>query len=170
MTPKQAAPFLITLPALAAAAPPIIVGGLIGGAILLLLKALLSDSKQTQPEAAAVEASTEARKPAETAVFRQIPAAIPAVKASAVLPASAPRAVIPPPAVQLAPTASVPAPAPQKIVVLRPPPPPIKNKFITREDMAATFHHGARSLNRTNAVAALKTLGFGKTAAYSVVP
>jgi len=169
MNPKQAAPFLLTLPALAAAAPPIIVGGLIGGAILLLLKALLSEDKQKQPEAAAVEASMEARKPAETAVFRQIPAAISAAKASAVPPASAPRAVIPPPAVQSVPRASAPVPAPQKIIVQHSPLPPIKNKFITREDMATAFHHGARTLTRTNAVAALKTLGFGKTAAYAAL-
>jgi len=35
--------------------------------------------------------------------------------------------------------------------------------------MATAFHHGARKLTRTNAVAALKTLGFGKTAAYAAL-
>jgi hypothetical protein len=48
-------------------------------------------------------------------------------------------------------------------------PPPIKKKFVTREDLATVFHHGARALNRTAAVAALKSLGFGKTAAYSAL-
>jgi hypothetical protein len=166
MNPKQAAPLIAALPALVVIAPPIIIGGLIGCGILLLLKALSDEEKQ--PEAASVEASTEARKPAETIVFRQIPAEIPAAKQAPDLLASAPRAVISPPTIQLAPRASVLAPVSQKIV-LPIPPPPIKNKFITREDMAAAFHHGARTLTRTNAVAALKTLGFGKTAAYAAL-
>jgi len=55
-----------------------------------------------------------------------------------------------------------PAPAPQI-------PPPIKKKFVTREDMANIFQRGARALTRTAAVAALKMLGFGKTAAYDAL-
>jgi hypothetical protein len=142
MNPKQNASLLLTLPALAVAAPPIIVGGLIGGAILLLLKALLSEDKQKQPEAASVEVNTESRKPVETAVFRQFPAEIPAVKESVVLLASAPRAGVPP---------------------------QVKRKFVTREDLAAVFQRGTRSLTRTAAVVALKKFGFGKTAAYAAL-
>jgi len=35
--------------------------------------------------------------------------------------------------------------------------------------MAMVFHRGARSLTRKAAVAALKSLGFGKTAAYEAL-
>jgi hypothetical protein len=35
--------------------------------------------------------------------------------------------------------------------------------------MAAIFQHGSRKLNLTSAVAALKNLGFGKTAAYAAL-
>lgn len=46
---------------------------------------------------------------------------------------------------------------------------PAQKKFITREDMATVFHHGGRALTRKAAVAALKTLGFGKSAAYEAL-
>jgi hypothetical protein len=49
------------------------------------------------------------------------------------------------------------------------PPTPIKKPGITREDTATAFHHGTRALTRTAAVAALKSLGFGQTAAYAVL-
>jgi DNA-binding SARP family transcriptional activator len=49
------------------------------------------------------------------------------------------------------------------------PPTPIKKPGITREDVATAFHHGARALTRTAAVAALKKLGFGKSAAYDAL-
>jgi hypothetical protein len=167
MNPKQVAPFVLTLPAVAAAAPTIIIGGAIGLAIALVLKALLSEDKQKQPEIASVQASTDARKPAETTVFRQIPTEIPAK------PAPVPRAVAPLPAVQLVPKAPAPVPAPVVLPVLNSavqiPTPPIKKKFVTREDLANVFHRGTRSLTRTAAVAALKKLGFGKTAAYAAL-
>jgi hypothetical protein len=172
MNPKQTAPLLLTLPALAAAAPTIIIGGAIGLAIALVLKALLSDDKQKQPETASVQANPEARKPAETTVFRQISAEIPAKPAPVQL-ASVPRAVAPLRAVQLVPRASVPAPATAIVPVIKTtvqaPLPPVKKKFVTREDLATVFQHGARSLTRTAAVAALKRLGFGKTAAYAAL-
>ncbi len=44
-----------------------------------------------------------------------------------------------------------------------------QNKSITREDMAKIFDSGTRSLTRKSAVAALKALGFGKTAAYEAL-
>jgi hypothetical protein len=53
--------------------------------------------------------------------------------------------------------------------VVQTPPPPIKKKFVRREDLAAVFQRGARALTRTAAVAALKNLGFGKTAAYDAL-
>lgn len=170
MNPKQAAPFVLTLPALAVAAPPLIIGGAIGLAIVLLLKRLLADGKQKQPEIASAQASTEARKPAETAVFRQIPAEIPAAKQAPAALASVPRAVAPLPAVQPVPKATVPvAVVPVIKTTVQAPPPPVKKKFVTREDLATVFQSGARSLTRTAAVAALKKLGFGKTAAYAAL-
>lgn len=56
-----------------------------------------------------------------------------------------------------------------KTVVEAIPPAPIQKKFVTREDVANVFHHGARPLSRTEAVKALKKLGFGKTAAYDAL-
>jgi hypothetical protein len=46
---------------------------------------------------------------------------------------------------------------------------PARKKFITREDMATIFHDGARTLTRKAAVADLKALGFGKSAAYEAL-
>jgi hypothetical protein len=46
---------------------------------------------------------------------------------------------------------------------------PAPKKFITRENMATIFHDGARALTRKAAVAALKVLGFGKSAAYEAL-
>lgn len=40
---------------------------------------------------------------------------------------------------------------------------------VTREDLSAIFNTGSRTLSRTAAVAALKSLGFGKTAAYKAL-
>jgi hypothetical protein len=170
MNPKQAAPLLAALPALAVIAPPIIIGGLIGCGILLLLKALSDEEKQ--PEAASVEASTEARKPAETAAFRQIPAEIPA-KSAPVPAASIPRPAVRPSIVPPMRPASVPAPAPAiprpAIVPQVQIAPPIPKRTVSRKDMADIFQQGGRMLTRTKAVAALKQLGFGKTAAYSAL-
>jgi hypothetical protein len=44
-----------------------------------------------------------------------------------------------------------------------------KRKRITRENMATIFRRGSRKLNLTTAVAELKGLGFGKTAAYEAL-
>ncbi len=95
------------------------------------------------------------RKEAETFVFRPIPAEIPVKPAAAPVPA-------------IIPLFSMPAQAPQKIAPLISLP-PIKKKFVTREDLATVFQRGARALSRQNAVAALKNLCFGKTAAYDAL-
>jgi hypothetical protein len=50
-----------------------------------------------------------------------------------------------------------------------PPPPPIKRRQVTREDMATIFNCGAHALTRTAAVTALKNLGFGHTTAYQAL-
>jgi hypothetical protein len=62
-------------------------------------------------------------------------------------------------------------PAPAQVIksVVQTPPPPIKKKFVRREDLAAVFQRGARALTRTAAVAALKKIGFGKSAAYEAL-
>jgi len=44
-----------------------------------------------------------------------------------------------------------------------------KRKRITRENMATVFRHGSRTLTLTTAVAELKRLGFGKSAAYEAL-
>ena len=171
MNTKPTAPLLVALAPLAAIAPQIIIGGLIGGAIYLVLDSLFPVKKKP-PEAVPVEASTEARKPAETVVFRQIPAEIP-VKPAAVPVASAPHVIVPPRAVPSVPKVSAPVSMPAAVaipkIVTQALPSPTKKKFVTREDLAAVFQRGARALTRTAAVAALKKLGFGKTAAYAAL-
>ena len=174
MNAKQTAPLIVTLPAIAAAAPPLIIGGAIGLGIVLVVKWLLSDDdKEKKLETAPANTETEfRRKEAETAAFRHIPAEI-LVKPAAVPVYSARAPVIAPPSppVPPAPKISTPAPAPAPVIksVVQTPPPPIKKKFVTREDLATVFQRGARALTRTAAVAALKNLGFGKTAAYDAL-
>ena len=67
----------------------------------------------------------------------------------------------------------IPVPPPSSIPTLKIAPqtplPPIKRKFVTREDLATIFQRGARDLTRTAAFAALKKIGFGKTAAYAAL-
>jgi hypothetical protein len=197
MNAKQTAPLIVTLPALAelaAAAPPLIIVGAIGVGGYFLLKWLCSDDTEKKPEIVPVDTEAEfRRKEAETTVFRQIPADIPAKSAAAperqalvvpsfsggkpnVTPAlsvSVP-APVPVNSVPATPKTTAPPPPPSVIPAMKiapqaPPPPPIKKKFITREDLAVVFHRGARALSRQDAVAALKKLGFGKTAAYAAL-
>ena len=65
---------------------------------------------------------------------------------------------------QAAPEAPLPAPEvplpPAEPLPLRP------ARRVKREDLAEALEYGARSMARTQAVAALQALGFGKTAAY----
>jgi hypothetical protein len=128
---------------------------LIIGVVFLVVKWIFPAKKvtETKPETMPASSETESRrKEAETSLktpsFRPIPAEIPVKPAAAPVPAAI---------------------ATKKIVTQAPPPPPIKKKFVTREDMAKIFHRGARSLTRPAAVAALKKIGFGKTAAYAAL-
>ena len=126
----------------------------------------MTRKRSRKPAPANTEAENrrkEAETPPKTPAFRPIPAEIPAKPA--IVPIHSAPAPVFPPAVAPVPKVSAPVPAPQKIAA-QIPPPPVKKKFVTREDLATVFHQGARGLTRTAAVAALKRLGFGKTAAY----
>jgi hypothetical protein len=90
---------------------------------------------------------------------------IPAISTT---PAEIPPAVNSPVSVPPLPKISASAPAPQNAVA-QTTPPPIKKKFITREVMETIFQRGARGLTRIAAVAALRKLGFGKSAAYDAL-
>jgi len=164
--------------------------GCSGLAALLVLNWLFSDDdKEKQPESVPPDKAEIPRKTAETPVFRQIPAEIPAMPAAVPRP-PVPRVVVLPPAVPAAPKkpAPVPAPAAVKPVPVRPSPvnsapvqpaapvakpaSPVspqlaRKRIISRADMATIFDAGKRCQSRLSAVAALKRLGFGKTAAYS---
>jgi hypothetical protein len=134
-------------------------------------KLFFDEDTEKKPETAPTNTETEShRKEAETThkipAFHSIPAEIP-VKFAVVPIPSAPKPFIPPLSVAPAPVPA--AIAIPKIVAQAPPLPPIKKKFVTREDIATVFYHGARPLTRPAAVAALKSLGFGKTAAYDAL-
>ena len=161
MNTKQVAPIVASIsPAISVMPPLLIVGGLVALAIWLLS----DDDKKNKPDIAPVNSETEnSRKVAETTAFRQIPAEI-SVKSVAVPVSSAPKTFIPPLSVPPVPVVvAIPKIAAQA------PPPPIKKKFVTREAMATAFQRGARALSRQDAVAALKNLGFRKTAAYAAL-
>jgi hypothetical protein len=174
MNAKQTAPLLVTLAPLASAIAPVIPVLLIGGAAIFVLNLLFpDDDKEKEPEAVLVNKAESPRNVPETAVFRQIPAEIP-VKPAAVPRPAAPRIIVLPPAVPSVPKITAPAAVPAAVIVptiakQAPPPSPIKKKVVTRQDMATVFQRGAHTLTRTAAVAALKGLGFGKTAAYAAL-
>jgi hypothetical protein len=172
MNAKQTVPLIATL-------APLALPVAIGCGIFLVLKCLFPDEdKENKPTTPPADAEAERRrKEAETAAFRSIPAEIPAKPAivpihSAPVPVFPPAvapvpAVIPPFSVPPVPKVSAPVSTSQKIAAQIPP--PIKKKFVTREDVATVFQRGARALTRPAAVAALKKLGFGQTAAYAAL-
>jgi len=179
MNPKKAAPLIVTLPALVeivAAAPPLIIGGAIVVGSIYFLKWLLSDDEK-KPESVPTSAPSAPERPALrplisagnsaqnrispshsggiSNVTQHTPAAPPVM-------ASTPSG----PSVSVSIPSAIPA---MKIAPQVPLPQPSKRKFVTREDVADAFQHGARAQTRTAAVAALKRLGFGKTAAYDAL-
>lgn len=174
MNPKQTVPLAVTLAPLIAAAP----GLLILGGIFALAAWAFSGDKEKQLEAApAAPPAENTQKPAETPVFRDITA-----KPVEFFPVpSAPRVSTTPVTVWPVSTPPVPrsvaSPAvlrPVPIVPIAkatPPatPQPAGKKIVTRTNLVTIFDNGARSLTRTAAVAELKRLGFGKTAAYSAL-
>jgi hypothetical protein len=162
---------------------PVPVLMIIGLGFALVNWLLSDDDTEKKPENPPANTETENRRkeaetPPKTPAFRPIPAEIPAKPAIVPIhsapapvfpPAVAPvSAIIPPFSVSPVPKVSAPVPAPHKIAA-QIPPPPIKKKFVTRADLATVFHRGARGQTRTAAVAALKHLGFGKTAAYAAL-
>jgi hypothetical protein len=159
MNPKQTIPLAVTLAPVIAAAPAIIIGGAIGLAAVWLLKNLLDAGTEAQPatENANTEAGTNPapQLPESPVIFTNPPK--PAVRAE--LPRAVPVVVPARPVPVVSP--SVPSVAPAV--------PPISKKPVARDDLAKTFNHGALALTRKQAVAALKRLGFGKTAAYSAL-
>ncbi len=150
---------------------PVPVLMIIGLGFALVNWLLSDDDTEKKPETTPANTETENRRkeaetPPKTPAFRSIPAEIPAKPA--IVPIHSAPAPVFPPAVAPVPKVSAPVPAPQKIAA-QIPPPPVKKKFVTREDLATVFHQGARGLTRTAAVAALKRLGFGKSAAYDAL-
>jgi|HubBroStandDraft_1064217.scaffolds.fasta_scaffold127421_2 hypothetical protein len=151
MNAKQTAPIIATLaPVIAAVGPPVLV---IGG-IFLFVRLLLGDDEK------------ESGKPSGK------PAPKPPPLTNHLYPGgnSAQNPCIPANSMPTVPEKDVPLPSvnPALKAVLKTPLPSQK-KVITREDMATVFHRGASALPRPAAVAALKALGFGKSAAYDAL-
>ncbi len=168
MNNKQLIPLLVKL-------------GIAGGIVWVFASLFSGNEAEKKSEATDADAENrrkEAETPPKSPAFRPSPAEIPAKPAIVPIhsapapvfpPAVAPvPAVIPPFSVPPVPKVSAPVSAPRKILA-QIPPPPIKKKFVTREDLATVFDHGTRALTRTAAVAALKSLGFGKSAAYDAL-
>jgi type IV secretory pathway VirB10-like protein len=149
MNPKQTVPLIATGASLAAVAPALLFFAGVG----LTLFWLLSDSKGKKLDTPTDAEKGNAAKPA----------------LAAPLPTFTP-APIPPPAPKPAP-APLPTPAamPPAAPVAPPSVAPRSRRNVTREDLATIFNNGTRGLTRTAAVAALKALGFGKTAAYKAL-
>jgi hypothetical protein len=168
MNTKQIAPIIAKLaPAIAAAGPPAII---IGGIAFFIW--LLSDDDTEKPD-------NTPEKAAPLCPPLPVPrnsggnsGQNPCVPSN-----SAEKIIVPPPRPSV-PTNSVPT-VPKNTVL--PPsvipalktapeiPLPVRKKFITLENMATVFHRGANALTRKAAVAALRKLGFGKTAAYDAL-
>jgi hypothetical protein len=180
MNAKNAAPLIVTLPAIAAAAPPLIIGGAIFVGFAYFCEWLMSDDeKEKKPESIPLSApSAPVRPPSVSAAPSRPALVIPSVSGGN----SAQNHSIPadsggisnvtrntPPHTTTAPLVMPSAIPAMKIVQQIPLPSPIKKKFVTREDVATVFQRGARPLTRTAAVAELKNLGFGKTAAYAAI-
>jgi hypothetical protein len=158
MNPKQ------TIPPIAKAVPALLAGFV----IFLALKELFSAKKdtETKPETfpANVEAENRRNEAESVPPIHTIPAEIPPKPVIISVP-SVPKPFISPVSASLVDKISVSVPDPQKIAA-QIPLLPLKRKSIMRKDMETAFQHGARGMTRTEAVAALKKLGFGKSAAY----
>jgi hypothetical protein len=168
--------------AIALLAAPLVIVAL----IYLTLKEILGDKKtEKQQEAASMKTETEfKRKEAKTPAFRPLSAKS-AVKSkpysvpvpTSILPETVPSALktfeLMIPRAMVPPVSTTPVVKPLTPVI---PPtkttatiPSMNRRFITREHLAVIFKNGACLLDRKTAVAALQSLGFGKTAAYAAL-
>jgi hypothetical protein len=175
-----------TIPVIAKIAPPL----LIGVAVFLALKEIFSgEDTEKKSETTPTKSQTEnLRKEAEIPIFRVIPAEIPVKPVTVPVPSARVPVVVPPSPVPSAlkitsifsqvsavPATKTPAPVPIPVIVpivktiVQTIPLSVTKKFVTRADLATVFHYGKQPLTRTAAVAALKSLGFGKTAAYAAL-
>ena len=171
MNQKQTVPLAVALAPAIAAAPAVIIGGVISVGIVWLIKGAFDADKSPPTETDPTKAKETSRKMAELTwkeaekpAFRKIPA----IPLASVPVPSAPRVPIQP--VSVRPATTVAATVQSVAKAIQPPPvvlPPAVKKTITRPDMRTIFNAGKRSLSRLEAVAALKRLGFGKTAAYT---
>jgi zona occludens toxin (predicted ATPase) len=126
---------------------------LIGGLIFLVVKSLVSaKATEKKPEIDPTDARTENHNKPAVIPLVSIPFSVPLV---AEIPQPAPVSVVVPFTKDVT---QIPSQTPLK-----------KRKLISWEDMATVFRHGARSLTRKEAVAELKNLGFGKSAAYAAL-
>ena len=161
MNAKQTAPLLATLPALGAV-PPVLIIAAIGLGLLWLLSD--DEKKKLAADANLQKSTAEAQKPtsgqAEVEI-REIPAAVPT--------RSVPDVTVPPSAIKsvlkIIETVRTPQKANIKPVQIL----SANEKSITREHLAFIFLNGTRMLSRKASVAALKNLGFGRTAAYEAL-
>jgi hypothetical protein len=168
MNTKQTIPIIATLAPVIAAAPPLVI---IVGLAALAAWILSGDDKkkpEEPPENAPVSCPPLPFPPNSGGNSGQNPS-FPAYSGGKVIVTPPPAAF---PADSVLPEPEIPAPLPSVIPALEytpETPHPPQKKFITQEGMATVFHHGLRTLTRTEAVAALKALGFGKSAAYEAL-
>lgn len=175
MNIKQTAPIAVTLAPLIAAMPQLlIVGGIIAFGIYLL-----SDDDK-KPDSASVPSAPERPKiqhppysessfPANSGCKIAEKPEIPAYSAGNLTLTHvtlAPVPVMSVPAIHISPVTPPPT---NPVTEIQPVFPRLeRKKMISRNDMAKVFN-GGRGLTRKAAVTALKTLGFGKTAAYEAL-
>jgi hypothetical protein len=157
---------------------------LIGATLFLVLKWLFSATKDKEkiPKTIPIQLEPEIpRKPAETALFRQIPAENPAKSKTNFVPVpnvvsqnfvpyvkafaeKVSTTIIPPNSAPLVTKTPAPVIPPAKTEI-----PSVKRRFVRREHLAEIFKNGARSLDRKTAVAELQRLGFSATASYAAL-
>src|SRR5665213_368911 len=130
-----------TIPLIAKAAPALLAGFLVFSALKWIFS---GDDTEKKPETTPANPGTENPwKETETAAFRPIPAGILVKPAAVPIPAT-PAPIIPP--LSIPPAAKVSAPVPAAAAttpkfVAQTQPPPIKRKFITRDDIAVSYTH-----------------------------
>jgi hypothetical protein len=150
----------------------------IGGLVALVAWIFSDDDKEKKPETVSTSAAPEcpaSRVPPVSGWNTTEDRPIPANSGGKpnVPPAQSVRTSATVPVMSAPATPKIPAfnPAAMIPAIKNPPqiPLPPPKKIITREHIATIFNNGTRKLNRKAAVAALKALGFRKTAAYEAL-